>query len=369
MAGAGSRDLRIDALRGLALVLIFIDHVPGNPLALFTLQKLSFSDAAELFVFLAGVSAAWAFGGVLQRQGLPALVGRVAARVKTLFLCHLGMIAVLLGLFVLVDPADWVWDSYHLRPLREDSGRVAIHAALLHYQPGFLDILPVYMVLLASTPALLLLVRRWGSLALLPPVALYLAAGAGDWSIPAYPDRSWFFNPLRWQLLFAIGLVAAYLARFWNWRPRRRWWFDHLAWGVLAFGLIARAPWTPWWDVRLVPADWLDGVGKSSLDAWRLASVLAQVYLLARWVPAGARWLHHPAVSVLVAMGRNSLPVFAGGTLLAIAFHLLALRWELSMVPILLLTLSGVLFQAGFALRMTYGRPMPAPPLTPVGER
>ncbi len=255
MAGAGSRDLRIDALRGLALVLIFIDHVPGNPLALFTLQKLSFSDAAELFVFLAGVSAAWAFGGVLQRQGLPALVGRVAARVKTLFLCHLGMIAVLLGLFVLVDPADWVWDSYHLRPLREDSGRVAIHAALLHYQPGFLDILPVYMVLLASTPALLLLVRRWGSLALLPPIALYLAAGAGDWSIPAYPDRSWFFNPLRWQLLFAIGLVAAYLARFWNWRPRRRWWFDHLAWGVLTFGLIARAPWTPWWDVRLVPAD------------------------------------------------------------------------------------------------------------------
>ncbi len=93
------------------------------------------------------------------------------------------------------------------------------------------------------------------------------------------------------------------------------------------------------------------------------------MYLLARWVPAGARSLHHPAVSVLVAMGRNSLPVFAGGTLLAIAFHLLALRWELSMVPILLLTLSGVLFQAGFALRMTYGRPMPAPPLTPVGER
>jgi hypothetical protein len=48
------RDLRIDFLRGLALLFIFIDHIPDNGLAHFTLRNFGFADAAEVFVLLAG---------------------------------------------------------------------------------------------------------------------------------------------------------------------------------------------------------------------------------------------------------------------------------------------------------------------------
>ena len=44
----------IDFWRGLALITIFINHVPGNVFERFTYSKYSLSDAAELFVFLAG---------------------------------------------------------------------------------------------------------------------------------------------------------------------------------------------------------------------------------------------------------------------------------------------------------------------------
>ena len=52
----------IDFWRGLALLTIFIDHVPENIFQHVTQQNFGFSDAAELFVFLSGVSVALAYG-------------------------------------------------------------------------------------------------------------------------------------------------------------------------------------------------------------------------------------------------------------------------------------------------------------------
>src|SRR5262249_26615569 len=48
---ASGRDLRLDFFRGLALILIFIDHIPGNILNYLTLQSFQFFDAAEIFIF------------------------------------------------------------------------------------------------------------------------------------------------------------------------------------------------------------------------------------------------------------------------------------------------------------------------------
>jgi hypothetical protein len=50
----------IDFWRGFALVTIFINHIPGNAFEQFTYSGYLQSDAAELFVFLAGWSLALA---------------------------------------------------------------------------------------------------------------------------------------------------------------------------------------------------------------------------------------------------------------------------------------------------------------------
>src|SRR5271169_6868445 len=56
------RELRIDLFRGLALWLIFIDHMSPDILTWFTIRSYGFSDAAEIFIFISGFTAAFVYG-------------------------------------------------------------------------------------------------------------------------------------------------------------------------------------------------------------------------------------------------------------------------------------------------------------------
>ena len=61
------RDGRVDALRGVALLMMFVDHIPQNLLNRFTLRNIGFADAAEIFVLLAGFASMLAYGRVVRR--------------------------------------------------------------------------------------------------------------------------------------------------------------------------------------------------------------------------------------------------------------------------------------------------------------
>ncbi|MHC2282212.1 hypothetical protein ACVME8_008855 [Bradyrhizobium diazoefficiens] len=56
---AAGRDLRIDVCRGIALWWIFLDHVPNNIGSWLTPRNYGFCDAAEIFMFLSGVTVPW----------------------------------------------------------------------------------------------------------------------------------------------------------------------------------------------------------------------------------------------------------------------------------------------------------------------
>jgi hypothetical protein len=96
------RDLRVDALRGLALIMIFIDHIPDNTLALLTLHNFGFSDAAELFVLLSGFSSMVAYGSAFDRDGVLVGLRRVYLRCLRIYLFQ-----AMLLLVVLVMVAAW----------------------------------------------------------------------------------------------------------------------------------------------------------------------------------------------------------------------------------------------------------------------
>src|SRR5438046_7075549 len=66
---APSRDLRLDFFRGLALIFIFVDHIPENILSYFTIQAVEFFDAAEVFIFISGYTAALVYGQTLVSKG------------------------------------------------------------------------------------------------------------------------------------------------------------------------------------------------------------------------------------------------------------------------------------------------------------
>ena len=57
------RDLRLDLFRGIALWLIFLDHNPSNIVSWITIRNYGFSDATEIFIFIAVIYFIICFGG------------------------------------------------------------------------------------------------------------------------------------------------------------------------------------------------------------------------------------------------------------------------------------------------------------------
>jgi len=207
-----TRDLRIDFFRGLALLFIFIDHVPGNRLANFTLRNFGFADAAEVFVLLAGFSALFAYGRIFDRDGFIAGAKRVGSRVLDLYVWHIGTIAVsllLLACASLVFSYPNYLNHIGLHHFINRPGTAITQAALLYYQQNMLNILPLYIVLLAWFPVLFWLLRKSHALVLAVSATVWFAAYVADLRLPGHPSLGWFFNPFSWQLLMTLGAVAA----------------------------------------------------------------------------------------------------------------------------------------------------------------
>src|SRR5260370_19019196 len=71
------RELRLDLFRGLALWLIFIDHLPPNLLTWFTIRNYGFSDATEIFIFISGYTAAFVYGRAMLESAFVIATARI----------------------------------------------------------------------------------------------------------------------------------------------------------------------------------------------------------------------------------------------------------------------------------------------------
>ena len=91
------RDLRLDFFRGLALFCIFLDHLPGNFLAQFTLQSVMFGDAAEVFILISGYTAGMVYGRGMERQGLLIAAVRIGHRVWQLYVAHVFLFMIFMA--------------------------------------------------------------------------------------------------------------------------------------------------------------------------------------------------------------------------------------------------------------------------------
>ncbi|MCZ7566829.1 MAG: OpgC domain-containing protein [Burkholderiales bacterium] len=322
------RDLRLDFFRGLALWFIFLDHVPDNVVSWLTVRNYGFSDATEIFVFISGYAAVIAYGGVLAERGTVVAVARVVRRVWQLYVAHL-----LLFLAFTVQIA-WVslrtgrqayLESMNLLGLVDDPARTLIETALLKFRPVNLDVLPLYIVVLASFAAALPLVRRWPWRVLAVSALLYYLARRLGWNFPGYPEgKNWYFDPFTWQLVFYIGAAFAVDGRMGErLRPCAKF-LAPAAIAYLLFALLVALSWE-FRALAFVVPDWLGRliypIDKTTLDPLRLAHFLALAYVVQLAVPADARFLSWRIVRPLRRCGEHSLLVFCIGTFLSFTAH------------------------------------------------
>jgi hypothetical protein len=321
------RDYRLDFCRGLALILIFIDHVPGNPASHWTLRKWAFCDAAEVFVLISGISSYLAYGSKLDKFGFKGCCKAVAQRLTRIYGAHL-LLFFSAALFVRLASAyfarvDYV-DFLQVKPLFADPRHYVPAALTLSYLPKYLDILPLYLILLAAAPLIIYVVKRDPWLALILSGLIYVVVRATGFNLSAGHDGlGWNFNPFAWQLLYTIGIVAGYFSKTEvtteSLRDRYQWAWFTLAAGFTLFALLAAAPWTASEESRALFNMYLWPAEKTFLSPLRVANVVALLYLFAFFVPKQAKFFSTRIASVFLACGRNSLPVYGVGVVLSVA--------------------------------------------------
>lgn len=324
------RDHRIDFFRGVALIAIFINHIPENLFALLTTRNIGFSDASEIFIFLSGFSAAMVFTRRRATRGWTFASLEALRSVWTLYIVHIFV-------FVLFIAQVAVTAQTFSNPMYVDEMKIGdflaephvavVEALLLRFQPRFLDILPLYIALLLTTPALLAVPARFAWITLAVSFALYVAVPVFDLRPLAYPDdREWTFNPIAWQFLFVIGV---YLGRGDRDRPivlpRSRWLLIPVL-AYLGFSAVIQISWTIAGLYPNFPAlldDSLWPLDKANLSAWRLSHFLCLAYLVARLTRPGHPFFRGRLARPLVLCGQHSLNIFCLGIFLSFFGHLI----------------------------------------------
>lgn len=341
------RDLRIDLVRGLALMIIFINHMPGNIVAGWTPHAYGFSDAAEIFVFLSGVSAALAFGRVLDERGLVAGIVKVAARVRTLYVAHLAVFLAVVALVALAveHTANPLYiETINITPVLADPLKALTAGVALTYQPNYLDILPLYVVLLAAYPAIHLAARLSPLATLAASVVLWRFAAATGLNLPNN-GGTWMFNPFAWQVLFTFGVVIGQAMRAGVRLPTTPYLVlvDLAAAGMLVFAAIVMlAPENPFAFLGQTIADLSLGTDKSNQAPARFLHLLALVWLFVRFVPKNAAFLQASMAQPLTRAGSHSLEVFCAGTVLAILGQVIIVETAYHVFVQLLVVSAGV---------------------------
>ncbi|QFY61809.1 hypothetical protein FZ934_16240 [Rhizobium grahamii] len=321
-AGNRKRDTRLDVLRGLALITIFINHVPGQIFEAVTTKNFGFSDAAEAFVLISGIAVGLAYGARFEVASWLVTAKKAAKRAFTLYLAHMITTFMTLALFL---TGAWI---FHRPGLLCEINILAVltnlqagipSLLLLGHQIGYNNILPMYGALMLIVPIVLLLNARSPLLALAVSASVWLAAGIFEIAphntlIEGY----WFLNPLSWQFLFTIGIVGMTHVRNGGKLP------THPLLMLLSACYVALSfVWVvgQYWalgnalaSLGLPPV--LTGFDKTFLSLPRLLHVLALAYLVIN-IPALSQLLRRSENNPLVVFGRHSLNIFVAGTILA----------------------------------------------------
>jgi hypothetical protein len=341
------RDMRLDFFRGLALLIIFVSHMPDNWLARYKPGAFGFSDSADIFVFVSGYAAALAYNKIFSRSGFFIGTARIVKRVAELYACNLGLFFIIAALCVAgnryLDTGVDYDDLLNITFFLEHPEDALLGLYTLRWVPNYFDILTMYMVVLAMMPFLMLLARLHVALAGLASIALYLCVYLFGWELPAELafDRPWFFNPFAWQLLFYSGF---FLSAGWITPPASRRWltiacaaFVILAVPLSHFPTYSGLAWLSKVQAYIEPF-----TSKTDLGVLRYVHFLCLAYLAVTLLKGHEGRLHSRYAAPIVQSGQQALPVFLTGIALSFSGGMALDVWGRSIPKTLVVNAVGI---------------------------
>ncbi len=370
-----ARDARLYLFLGLANWFIFLNHIPGNMVSWITSRSFGFSGASDAFVFIVGYTAALAYAPIMLERGGIVGVTRVIRRAWQLyaaFVVLFAIYAVWIGDVATRYAAPDILYDFNVTGLLDDPVRTVTHGLLLQSKAPNLDLLQLSVVLMAAFPAVLWLMLRAPTVILAASVALYVAARQFEWTLSAFPDGTWPFNPFCWQLLFVLGAWCALggANRLSRWFRAPAWTYLGIAYLVFAFAMTLAGRFPAAGD--MLPA-WLhDGFipnDKTNLAPYRILHFAIVALFATRLIPKTWRGLTSPISRPLIVCGEQSLPVFCVGVFLSLAAHFVLVTGSGSIVQQIMVSLCGVVIMTLVANYVSWSKRQDRPSLAPIEGR
>jgi hypothetical protein len=360
LPAAGVRELRLDLFRGLALWLIFIDHVSPDVLSWFTIRSYGFSDAAEIFIFISGYTAAFVYGRAMFESGFVIATARILRRVWQIYAMHVLLFAILVAevsYVAITLEKPFYAEEMEIVYFLKEPGIAMSQALLLMYRPLNMDVLPLYIVLMLFLPLVLQLIKWHANLTLAASVALYVLTWRYDLHLVAYPKGFWSFNPFAWQLLFVFGAWCALggtrrLSRILA-SPVTLW--TSFAYVFAAFG-VTLTWYFPQFDHVMPPwlEQWIYPIDKTDLDVLRFAHFLALAVIAVRFVPAGSPGLESRWLRPMILCGQRSLEIFSLGVALAFTGYFVLTELSAGLGLHVLVGICGILTMSAVAWLLSW---------------
>ena len=360
----GGRDLRLDLFRGIALWLIFLDHIPENVVNWFTIRNYGFSDATEIFIFISGYTAAFVYGRAMYERGFIVSSARILRRAWQIYVAHIFLFTIFMAEIAYVAATfenPLYAEEMNILGFLKEPDVTIFQALLLKFKPVNMDVLPLYIVLLLCFPPILLLLLRQPAFALIGSAVVYVLALHYDINFPAYPNGVWYFNPFAWQLLFVFGAWCALggaqrLEGF----LRSRIVFAVAA-AYLLFGLDVTLTWH--FDaLKFLVPNWLGKliypIDKTNLDVLRFAHFLALAAITVRFVPREWPPLKWPVFQPAIRCGQHSLEIFCLGVFLAFAGQFIISEWSGGPLIQTVISVAGILIMIGTATLISWYKNM-----------
>jgi hypothetical protein len=369
---ARSLDLRVDLLRGLANWFLFLDHIPHNVVNLITLRNFGFTGATDVFVFVTGYAAAVFFGRMALERGFVVASTRMLRRLWQLYAAYVVLFVIYIDIVSNVAAqygTTEIIDEYNVIGIVDHPIRTLMHGLMLQAKPLNLDVLQLFVALLAMFPPMLWVMLRRPNLALAGSIALYVGSRVFDWSLPSFPTGTWYFNPFCWQLLSVLGAWFALSGPKLTFTLQRLPLLRAAAATYLVFALVvtlaahvpALAAQLPDFGISLSVSD------KENLASYRVVHLLALALLFTYFVPRDWAPLRSKLLQPVMKCGEEWLTSFCVGVFLSFAAHFILITGPNSVAMQVLVSVSGIAMMTAIAYYISWSRRQDGRSVLPAG--
>ncbi len=316
------RDFRIDFVRGIALLILFSDHVRGNIIYNYTPIAFGLSDMSDVFIFLSGYSCGLSYGSRLTDRGFINCAERAWARAAQLYIVKVIITIVALAILFLAEGRTepvffglpWNMQLVKTNPIETIIAIETFRLELLQFfilalYVAFLLLLPLVVAGLSAYPYLIWFISAFVySLVQMFPMHICLPQPWRD---------ALFFNPFAWQFLFFCACAIAMLNPTSRSRLRPKPLIVIVALMVVCLLFVIRSEFgVPWKSVL---------INKQNLGLLRLLHFTCIVIVGYCAIPSSHILLRSRLARPFINCGQNALVGYCTGGFLAI-FSEMALR-------------------------------------------